>query len=290
MKKGNLTALSTAIIVLASLPLISGLPEAATSALTLDGHVLTVEIIVDQYSPSIQGLVVFDQSLSSISSETILTTWDSVVDHGPNIAMSPFEGQPVLVWSRQEGTDFELAMMRRRPGGFWEPFQILTNNQSQDVESRVIVDGNENAHIVWWPSGVGGSVFLRTFEIRNGRALGLAQKPFEGSGSKNKLNTSVTGGSSIGGSEDPGTIGGLNVRASADPCPANPAAAPEHGVVLGCGRPAAYQLSACKLLIGIYDATSLSWGLTVVDVTNVSMSQAPTREMVQSLVDSRCQQ
>ena len=290
MKKGNLAALTAMIIVLASFPLVSGLLEAATSALPLDGHVLTVAVRTDQYVPSIQGLVLYDQSVSGTTAETLVATWDQIVDQGPNIAMDPLGGQPVVVWSRQDGADFELAMMRRGPGGYWEPFNTLTNNQTQDVEPRVIVDGNENAHIVWWPSGIGGPVYLRSFDSGNGRALAAAQKPFEGGGSKTKLNTSVTGGSSIGGSEDPGTIGGVKLTAGADPCPANPSAAPDHGVVLGCGRPAAYQLSACKLLVGIYDATSSIWGLTVVDVTNVSMSKTSAREMVQSLVESRCLQ
>ena len=290
MKKGKLVALSATIIVLAALPLISGLLEAATSVLTLDGHLLTVRVTVDPSIPSIQGLVVYDQTPSGTSAQTILSTLDMVLDQGPNIALNPVEGQPVLVWSRQDGTDFELAMMRRRPGDYWEPFYILTNNQTQDVEPRVIVDENESAHIVWWPSGIGGSVYLRSFNIRNGEALTPAQKPFEKVLLKNKINTSVIAGSSLGGSEDPGLIGGISVRASADPCPANPTAIPEHGVVLGCGRPAAYQLSACKLLIGIYDATSSSWDLTIVDVTNIQISRSPARELVQSLVDSKCAQ
>ena len=290
MKRGNLTALAATILVLASFPLVSGLIEAATSALTVDGHLLTVDIKVDRYNPSIQGLVLSDQSLSGTSTETLTATWDPIIDQGPHIAMNPVESQPLLVWSRHDGNDFELAMVLKRPGGYWEPFNILTSNTTQDVEPRAIVDENEDAHITWWPSGAGGSVYLRSFDVRNGRALGQAQKPFEGSGSKTKLNTSTTGGSSVGGGEDPGTIGGLNVRAGADPCPANPSANPDHGVVLGCGRPAAYQLSACKLLIGIYDPAASTWGLTVVDVSNVSMSTTSVREMVQSLVDSRCQQ
>ena len=288
MRKGNLAAITATIIVLASFPLVSGLLEAATSALTLDGHVLTVDVKSDQYNSSIQGLVVYDQSLSGTSAETLISTWDPVVDQGPNIAMDPVEGQPVLVWSRQDGTDFELAMTRRLAGGYWEPFNILTSNTTQDIEPRAIVDADQYVHVTWWPSGSGGSVYLRSFDIRNGRAFNPAQKPFEGSAPKTKLNTSVTGGSSVGGSEDPGTIGGVSNKASAYPCLTNPSAVPDHGVLLGCGRPAAYQLSSCKLLIGIYDATSSSWGLTVVDMTNISTSKSQVREMVQSLVDSRC--
>jgi hypothetical protein len=119
--------------------------------------------------------------------------------------------------------------------------------------------------------------------------MSSAQKPFEGTSTKTKT-SSGTGSTEVGGSEDPGTIGGLNVKAATDPCPTNPAAAPDHGVVLGCGRPAAYQVSACKLLVGTFDVSSSSWGLTVVDLSNVSVSRTTVREMVQSLVDSRCQQ
>lgn len=290
MKRVNLAAVTVILIVLASFPMVSGLLEAATSALTLDGHLLTVDIRADQYIPSIQGLVVSDQSLSGSSIEMLASTWDPVIDQGPNIAIDPYEGQPVLVWSRQDGSDFELAMMRRRPGGYWEPFTILTSNQTQDVEPRVIVDGDETAHIVWWPENIGGPVYLRSFDSRNGHALGTVQKPFEGSSAKTKLNTSITGGSSVGGGDDPGLIGGIKLTAGNDPCLANPSAAPDHGVVLGCGRPAAYQVSGCKLLIGIQDAATTTWKQTVVDLSIVSTTKSEIREMVQSLVDARCQQ
>ena len=73
MKKGKLVALSATMIVLAALPFIPGLLEAATSVLTLDGHILTVGITEDPYTPSIQGLVLYDQAPSGTSAGSTAT-------------------------------------------------------------------------------------------------------------------------------------------------------------------------------------------------------------------------
>lgn len=289
MKHYRLAAPVTAAIGLAVLALVTGVFEAGTSLMLRDGHFLTVDVENDPSNPSVQGLVVLDQTASGTSSQTITSTWDQYIDQNPNLALNPYDGQPVVVWSRQDGgTDFELAMMRRLPGGWWAPFNILTNNQTNDVEPRAIIDPDEMAQIVWWPSGIGGPVFLQSFDVPTGHSSGQPQRPFEGGGSGRKINT-INCPDCLGGGEDPGTISGINTRASADPCLANPAAAPDHGVVLGCGRPAAYQLSNCKLLVGVYDPTVSAWTLTVADLSRALLSGTSIREIVQMQVDARCQ-
>lgn len=288
MKRYRLATPAAVAITLAVLALVTGVFQAGTSVLTRDGHILTVEIETDPYNSSLQGLVLLDESSSGTTSQPILSTWDSIVDQGPQMTLNPYDGQPVVVWSRQDGADFELAMMRRQAGGYWAPFDILTNNQTNDIEPRAIVDITETAHIVWWASGLGGPVFLQSFDVLNGHSSGQAQRPFEVAGYGHKLKSSTTSGDWIGGGEDPGTIGGFSSNASADPCLANPAAAPDHGVVMGCGRPAAYQLSSCKLLIGVYDTTTSAWTQTVTDLGSTSLAGTSVREIVQTQVDARC--
>ncbi|HEY3175908.1 MAG TPA: hypothetical protein VGK94_09160 [Candidatus Polarisedimenticolia bacterium] len=278
--KGYRLAAAIALVVLA---LVTGASEAGPSVVTRDGHLLTVEVESDPYSPTTQGLVVFDQSTAGTTTVTIPSTWDPVIDQGPQMTLNPYDGEPVVVWSRQQGGDFELAMMRRMPGGDWAPFNILTGNTTNDIEPRSIVDLSEMAHIVWWPSGAGGPVFLQGFDVHNGGNNGPPQRPFEPP--KRKLSSSSSG-DSIGGAEDPGTIGGS--KASASPCLANPSAAPDHGVVLGCGRPAAYQLSNCILVVGVYDTTTSTWTQTWTDLSSAPLDGTSIREIVQTQVDARC--
>jgi hypothetical protein len=288
MKHYRLAAPVTAAIGLAVLALLTGVFEAGTSLMLRDGHLLTVAIENDPYNPSVQGLVLLDETASGTSSQTIISTWDPFIDQGPNLSLDPYDGQPVVIWSRQVGgADFELAMMRRLPGGYWAPFDILTNNQTNDIEPRAIIDINDMAHIVWWPSGIGGPVFLHSFDVPTGHGNGQPQRPFEGGGNGRKIGL-TTCPDCLGGGEDPGTIAGVSTRASADPCLANPAAAPDHGVVLGCGRPAAYQLSNCKLLVGVYDTTTSAWTLTVADLSRALLGSTSVREIVQMQVDARC--
>lgn len=288
MKRFRLATLITAALVLAVLVFATGAFEAGTSVLLQDGHILTVEVDEDPYDPAVQGLVILDQSSSGTTSQPLISTWDPAIDQGPNITLNPYDGQPVLVWSRQVGSDFEIAMTRRLPNGSWASIDILTGNQTNDIEPRSIVDPSEVAHILWWPSGLGGPVLLGSFNVHTGQAVGPLQRPFESGGTGRKLNTSTSGGESVGGGEDPGTIGGLTKQASANPCLLNPAAAPDHGVVLGCGRPAAYQLSDCKLLVAVYDPSAASWGLTSTDLSGISLSGTSVREIVQTQVNVRC--
>src|SRR5262249_38513717 len=152
----------------------------------------------------------------------LLATWDPVIDKDPWLMLDPYDGEPVVVWSRQDGSDFEIAMMRHVPGG-WGPVDMLTNNSTSDIEPRAIVDALQRAHVVWYPSGIGGPVYLQSFDVHDGHPLTTPKKPLE-SASPLKLRTSTLGGSNVGGGDDPGLIGGLTTRASELPCTINPAA------------------------------------------------------------------
>jgi hypothetical protein len=274
-------------IALAVLLVVTGAYYAGVTVVDDTGHVLTVDVIYDSSDPSVQGLAVEDQApTGTTTTSTIFSTWDPVIDTNPDISLNPRDGQPVVIWSRQQGSDFEIAMVRRMPGG-WGPIDILTYNSSNDIEPRAIVDPIEAAHVVWYPSGLGGPVYLQSFDIHNGQALTPPAKPLEPPGTKT-LKTGTTGGSSVGGGDDPGLIGGLTSRASENPCVDNPSAAPEHGALLACGRPAAYQLISCYLTVGVYDTANAVWAQSITNLTLRDLSTTTVREIAQSMASARC--
>src|SRR2546425_2789567 len=247
----RLITATTMAITFFVLMLVTGAPFAAMRVVDGDGHWLSISVAYDSTNPSVQGLVLTDEAPNgATTAETIYATWDPIVDKDPWLAIDPYNGQPVIFWSRQDGADFEIAMMRHMPAG-WGPLDMLTNNSSSDVAPRAIIDALERAHIVWYPAGIGGPVYLQSFDVHNGQPLGSPAKPLEAPSSKPLLMTGTVDGSAVGGGDDPGLIGGLTTRASESPCTVNPGAAPDHGALIACGRPAAYQLSSCKLVVGV---------------------------------------
>jgi len=277
---------SSSMAIAAAILLLPGVYQASMKVLDPNGHFLSVEVATDPGNPSIQGLVLIDEGPSGTTTTPVQSTYDTVLDSGPTIALDPYDGQPVLVWSRLIGADFELAMVRRTSGG-WGPIDILTANGTQDISPRFLVDSVGRAHVLWYPSGIGGPVFLQGFYTNNGHAVGPAAKPLEPAATRT-VRSGTSGGSDVGGGDDPGLIGGLTSWASEEPCVANPAAAADHGVLMACGRPAAYQISSCQLVVGVYDSVRYAWIQTVTDLSWRNMAATSGRQIAQGIANSRC--
>ena len=286
MKRLRTITPSALAISAAILLLITGAYQASVKVVDPDGHLLSVEIVYDSVDPSIQGLALVDEGPTVTTTDPVSSTMDEIIDKDPTIALDPVDGQPVLVWSRQAGGDYELAMLRHMPGG-WGPIDILTSNTTQDISPRALVDAVGRAHVLWYPSGIGGPVYLQGFYTNNGHAAGPPQKPLEPTAPR-PLKSGTTGGSDVGGGDDPGLIGGLTSKASENPCLANPAAAPDHGVVMACGRPAAYQISSCQLVVGVYDTLHWTWAQTVSDLSGRNLSGTSVRDIAQGMANTRC--
>lgn len=287
--KGRRFYLPAAAAVLLGLIILStGVFQAATTLIDWRGHLLTVEVRTNPTDPAIQGLHLIDRSpLGDVTDEPILSTHDTVLDIGPNLALNPVDGEPVVVWSRDDGADMELALARRLPGGGWTSIDLLTSNTTSDIEPRLAIDGDGQAFVLWWPEGVGGPVQIQTFDAITGIPQEEEpERPFEPPVWRNTRPgpRPRSGENSGGGSDDPGII-----TAEAYPCPTNPEAQPEHGIVLSCGQPAAYQLSGCQLIVGTTDAVSNLWMQTYADLSEVSLEGTSTWEIVRGMADSRCQ-
>jgi len=293
MRGSRQRVFAVAMVAMVLVVLCSGGFQAATSVVDQRGHLLTIEVVTSPSNPSMQGLRLVDQApTGEVTTETLLFTYDVVLDTGPNIAIDPADGEPVVVWSRHDGTDLELAMSRRVPGsGGWGPLDQLTANASTDVEPRFIVAPDAAAHIIWWPQGLGGDVLLQSFDIFTGQPRGTPQKPLEAPpGSSSRLIQSVDGSfSESSPGDDPGVPRGSS-KASASPCLANPAAAPDHGALMSCGRPAGWQLSSCQLIVGTLDAETQTWKQIYADLSKVSLANTSTRDIAQAIADARCDQ
>ncbi len=263
----------------------TGVFQAVTTIIDPDtGYLLTADVISDPQNPTVQGVQLRQQPPGGTPTyETIPSSYDPIIDTQPVVAKGPGTDL-VVVWSRHDGNDFELAMARRGTYG-WEPLEILTDNSQADSEARATADVDDLVYILWWASGVGGPIVLQSFDTRTGVARGTAQRPFESSGG-DTLRPKQTLFDETGGLDDPGIPTKGFSKASAYPCTSNPAAAPDHGVIRSCGGAAAWQVSSCQLVVGLQDASTGNWSQTLVDMSDLGATSP--QNLAQVLADQRC--
>ena len=96
-------------MTLAVLLVVTGTFQASPPVLDGNGHLLRIEVVYDPSNPSVQGLALVDESPGGgTTTSTIFSTWDPIIDRDPDLALNPYDGQPVVVWSRQDGSAHRL--------------------------------------------------------------------------------------------------------------------------------------------------------------------------------------
>ena len=288
MSSDRISIWTRATVAVGALLLISGVFQAGTIVIEEDGTVISVDVASDPGNPAIQGIRVIEQAPGgAATSQQIPSCFDPVLDQSPSIALNPYGGV-VVVWSRRQGADFELAMASRPPSGSWSQHALLTYNTTSDEAPAILVDGEETAQVVWWGNGIGGPVYLQGFSVASGQAVGSRHLPLESGTQPVRQNQSDSYWES-GGLEEPG-IPTANAprRASAELCPSNPNAHPEHGVIMSCGRPAAYQLSACMLVVGIQNQSTGRGEQVQTNLSYANLTATPARVIAQHIADMRC--
>lgn len=265
-----------------------GLFEAATTVVDpATGRVLMVEVISDPVNPAIQGIRYRERwPQGQTTAEDLADTMDEILDQSPSLSMNP-AGGVVVVWSRHDGSDFEISLARRE-GGSWSGIRTLTSNTTFDTNPQVLVSSPDVAHIAWWGNGAGGPFYLQSFNVLTGAPVSPRYEPIN----VRRLRPRVVSGDTnwdAGGMDEPGipTTSG-SYTASALACSSNPAAAPEHGVVMACGMAGAYQLSSCELVVGVRNVSTGAWQQTVANLSTANLQSTSVREIVQSIADYNC--
>ena len=91
-------------------------------------------------------------------SSWIVGTDDLYLDRDPALEIDPATGKPVLVWSRNEGTGFNLYVAKY--DGSWSAPKLLIKTDADDVEPRIRIDANY-LHVFWKQDYAGQSSFWR---------------------------------------------------------------------------------------------------------------------------------
>jgi len=84
----------------------------------------------------------------AVSSMVIPGTDEPTVDSEPTILLSPLTLRPVIVWTRNEGTEAEINYSFYN-GTSWSPATALTQNDSLDRRPQIFWGHSGYLHIVW---------------------------------------------------------------------------------------------------------------------------------------------
>ena len=154
---------------------ILAVPAAAdTRKLAADGTVHTVEVVTTGGKSPIVSLKHTRRPVAgAVVSVTVPGTEDAAVDREPAIEIDPVSGQLFLVWSRFDGTNYNVFFSRFN-GTSWLPPQAVARLDGDDVEPQVLIS-DHYLHVGWRQVVAGQSAFYRASLLST--TLGLAYGP-----------------------------------------------------------------------------------------------------------------
>jgi hypothetical protein len=156
-------ALTAALVVLAAVVALPPAAKADTQKLGPDGVVH--RIVLDLWttpgarSPGTVLRYVRQQPDGRVETSDIPGTDDSAIDIEPTIEIDPSCGQPVLVWSRNEGAGFDIYLSRIENGS-WAAPRLIGNSAGDDGKPDLRV-GAALIHVAWRVESAGTRTFLR---------------------------------------------------------------------------------------------------------------------------------
>jgi hypothetical protein len=136
-------------------------PAAAeTRKLAADGTVHTIEV---QTTGGKTPLISLKHTRRSPSGAVVIVTVpgteDAVVDREPAIEIDPVSGQVLLVWSRFDGTNYNVFLSRYN-GTTWSTPKPVVRADGDDVEPQILVS-DHYVHVSWRQVLSGQSNFYR---------------------------------------------------------------------------------------------------------------------------------
>src|SRR5262245_20991527 len=168
----GLRTLSALALFLGAALLSSVAVQAGRTIVSSSGDLVDVEPVTSATDPSIRAIRVRTTTAAGQQiDELIQSTYDPTDDTGPSIALAPYDGQPVVIWSRFDGADYELALSRRSATTGWPAHVLLTANSTNDSMPEFAVDSGDRVHVLWWGNGAGAPMSFESFSSITGEPI-----------------------------------------------------------------------------------------------------------------------
>ena len=158
-------------ILLAALLFVSSV-GAAEQVVATDGTVYSVDVVeLSATAPEATALSFSVLRANGAQRKGfVASTLDRLTDQDPQLVLDPAAAGPVLVWSRSDGLNRQIAYSRFA-GDAWTDFKFLTWGPGDHVHPVAGVDSHGTGYVVWVEPSGSGSVVLATFDPASGRLL-----------------------------------------------------------------------------------------------------------------------
>jgi len=107
------------------------------------------------------GVPTFDIIRTHLDPGLILNaTGDANGDGAPAFGMNSVTGAPEVVWAWWDGNDHEIVVSRWLETGQWSEWEILTDNDVEDFDPSISIDGQGTRRVSWWRAGTPDQVWF----------------------------------------------------------------------------------------------------------------------------------
>jgi hypothetical protein len=118
--------------------------------------------------------IVFYHGSASPVTHLVPATVDTGFDAFPTLLLDPDTGRPLLIWSRHNGTDYDIVFSRLDRTGWTDPV-TLVDSASDDVRPHAYPAFGNAIHLLWTNPGRGAGFGYGLFRTDTGEAVRLPE-------------------------------------------------------------------------------------------------------------------
>jgi len=150
----------------------ASLPAAAGRALVVSAdEMLRVEEVYGEAGTAPIALrVTFYHGASTPVSHLVPATIDAAFDAYPTLLLDPDSGRPLLIWSRHNGTDYDIVFSRLERTGWTDPITLVAT-AADDLRPQAQAAFGHGIHLLWTHPGGGSGFGYGLFRTDTGEAV-----------------------------------------------------------------------------------------------------------------------
>jgi len=147
-------------------------PTVAARALVVSAdEMLRVEEVQGQPGTAPRALrVTVYQGANLPVSHLVPATIDAAFDAFPTLVLDPDTGRPLLIWSRHNGTDYDIVFSRLDRTGWTEPITLVAT-AADDIRPHAQAAFGHGIHLLWTHPGGGSGFGYGLFRTDTGEAV-----------------------------------------------------------------------------------------------------------------------